>query len=59
MLASIHAGDVTSKTKIVSRNAETLLDSSKEVGMEVNTWYIFMSLYQSVEHNQKQVCNKL
>jgi hypothetical protein len=37
MLASIHAGDVISKTKIVSRNTETLLDSSKEVGMEVNT----------------------
>jgi hypothetical protein len=37
MLASIHAGDVTSEAKIVSRNTETLLDSSKEVGMEVNT----------------------
>lgn len=59
MSASIHAGDVTSKTKIVSRNTETLLDSSKEVGMKVNTWYIFVFLYQSVGRNQKQTCNKL
>lgn len=36
MSAAIHAGDVTSKRKTVSRNTETLLDSSKEVGMEVN-----------------------
>jgi len=27
--------------------------------MEVNMWYIFMYLYQSVGHNQKQTCNKL
>ena len=59
MAASVHAGDVTSKTKIVSKNTETLLDSSKEVGMDVNTRYIFMSLYQSVGHSQKQTCNKL
>jgi hypothetical protein len=25
----------------------------QEVGMEVNTWYIFMSLYQSAGHNPK------
>jgi hypothetical protein len=53
MSASIHAGDVTSNSKIVSRNTETLLDSSKEVCMEVNTWYIFMYLYQRVGRNQK------
>ena len=34
-------------------------EHSKEVGMEVNMWYIFMYLYQSVGYNQKQTCNKL
>jgi len=57
MSASIRAGDVTSKTKIVRRNTGTLLGSSKEVGMEVNMCYIFMYLYQSVGHNQKQTHN--
>ena len=59
MSDSILADDVTSKTKIVSMNTETLLDSSKEVCMEVNTWYIFMYLYQRIKHNQKQTCYKL
>jgi len=47
------------KQKVVRRNTETLLGSSKEVGMKVNMRYIFMYLYQSVGHNQKQTRNKL
>jgi hypothetical protein len=47
---------------IIKKNAETLLDASKEIGLEVNsekTTYIFMSRHQTAgQSNYVRVANK-
>jgi hypothetical protein len=47
---------------IIKKNAETLLDDSKEIGLEVNsekTKYMFMSRHETTgQSNYKRVANK-
>jgi hypothetical protein len=50
------------KKNIIKKNAETLLDAGKEIGLEVNsekTKYMFMSRHQTVgQSNYIRVANK-
>jgi sorting nexin-29 len=61
----IYADDVNllgDNINIIKKNAEALLDASKETGLEVNsekTKYMFMSRHQTTgQSNYKRVANK-
>jgi hypothetical protein len=46
---------------IIKKNAEVLLDASKEIGLEVNsekTKYMFMSRHQTAGQSNKRIANK-